>query len=98
VSAAAEQPAIGPDTVVSYPLNVKIRHYRGRTVVGSYQHNLELSESASFICRQIDGARTVAAIAELVATEYMVDAGTAVADTAELLGELVHYDIVRVRP
>lgn len=89
--------AVSADSVVALPLNMKIRNYRGRTLVSGYEHAFELSESAAFVCRQVDGTRTVGDIGRLVAEEFDVDTETATEDAVELLNQLVAHDILVVR-
>ena len=88
---------LSADTVVALPLNIKIRNYQGKTLVSGYEHAFELSESAAFVCRQVDGTRTVADIGRLVAREFAVDEQTATEDAVELLTQLVAHDIIVVR-
>lgn len=90
-------PRLTPDSVLAFPLNVRIRNYRGRTLLGGYEHALELSETAAFMCRQVNGARTVRDIGQVVAREFDVDAETATQDAAELFSELVTYEVVLVK-
>lgn len=88
--------SLSPTTVPALPLSVRMRNYRGKVLVGGYQHVMELSETASFIWRQIDGVRTVADIGATVAREYGIDEETATADVTELLANLAANDLVRV--
>lgn len=85
-----------PTTVPTLPLNIRMRNYRGKTIVGGYQHVMELSETASFVWRQIDGTRTIADIGAMLASEYEIDEETATADVAELLAELAANDLVQL--
>jgi coenzyme PQQ synthesis protein D (PqqD) len=85
------------DSVVALPLNIKIRNYQGRTLVSGYEHAFELSESAGFVCRQVDGIRTIGDIGRIVAEEFDVDERTATEDAIELLDQLVAHDILVVR-
>ncbi|MFJ4655868.1 PqqD family protein [Nocardia sp. NPDC088792] len=87
---------MGPDTVAALPLNVKIRIHGGKTIVGGYQHFYELTESAAFIWRQIDGTRTVDDIGLLVAEEYDIDRESAGQDVAELFTELAEHDVIKI--
>ncbi|MER5557162.1 PqqD family protein [Streptomyces sp. NPDC002506] len=87
---------VGPATVAALPLNVKIRNHRGKTIVGGYRHFYELTESAAFIWRQIDGVRTVSDIARLIAEEYDIDQATVVGDVVELFTELAEHDVIKI--
>ncbi|MFE9403422.1 PqqD family protein [Streptomyces sp. NPDC006530] len=94
---AAEPPVrVGPATVAALPLNVKIRNHRGKTIVGGYQHFFELTESAAYIWRQIDGNRTVTDIARLIAEEYDIDQETVIEDVVELFTELAEHDVIKI--
>ncbi|HET9140045.1 PqqD family protein [Actinophytocola sp.] len=86
-----------PDSVLVFPLNVRIRNYRGKILLGGYEHAFELSESATFMCRQIDGTRTVRDIGQVVAAEFDVDPQTATQDATELFTQLVVADVVTVK-
>ncbi|MCT9088891.1 PqqD family protein [Streptomyces sp. ASQP_92] len=94
----AAEPAVrvGPATVAALPLNVKIRNHRGKTIVGGYQHFFELTESAAYIWRQIDGIRTVTDIARLIAEEYDIDQETVIEDVVELFTELAEHDVIKI--
>ncbi|MFE2548589.1 PqqD family protein [Streptomyces sp. NPDC059355] len=87
---------VGPGSVASLPLNVKIRNHRGTTVVGGYEHFFELTASAAHIWRQIDGRRTVSDIAALIAQEYDIDQESVVQDIVELFTELARHDVVNI--
>lgn len=88
--------SIGADTVPHWHLEVRIRNMRGKTLVAGPYEARELDETAAFIWRQIDGTRTIRQIAEVVASEYDVDAGTALADVAELVADLVGCQAIEV--
>lgn len=49
----------------------------------------ELNETGSFLWKNIDGRRTAAELAALLAAEYEVTPGAALADTEALLQQLV---------
>ncbi|MEU2393556.1 PqqD family protein [Streptomyces sp. NPDC007369] len=88
--------AVGPDSVASLPLNVKMRNHRGTMVVGGYEHFFELTGPAVSIWRGIDGKRTVRDIAALIAEEYDIDQESVVADIVELITELARHDVVKI--
>ncbi|GGO82151.1 PqqD family protein [Wenjunlia tyrosinilytica] len=87
---------VGPGSVASLPLNVKIRNHRGKTVVGGYEHFFELTDSAAYIWRQIDGTRTVSDIAALIAKEYDIDQESATQDIVDLFAELAAHEVVKI--
>lgn len=76
------------------PFSVQFRRESGRDLAVGYQHTLELSETAAFVCRQIDGRNSVAAIAEIVKDEYAIDEATALADVRELLDDLSAFGLI----
>ncbi|MEV0622093.1 PqqD family protein [Nonomuraea sp. NPDC050404] len=84
------------DAVPRRPMNVRIRNHRGTTVIGGYEHALELSESAAFVWRQIDGVRTLREIGRLMAGEYDIGEESAAHDVAELAAELAAYDLLEL--
>lgn len=88
--------AVTAESVPAFPLNVKIRNYRGRTLLGGYEHSLELSDTAAFLCRQVDGTRTVRDIGRVVAREFDVDEQTATQDATELFAHLVAHEVMAV--
>ena len=66
------------------------REIDGETVIISPSDNVmhELNETGSFIWRQIDGRCSAAEIAGMLAAEYEVPPGDALADTEALLQQL----------
>lgn len=66
------------------------REIDGETVIISPEESVlhELNGTGSFIWRHVDGQRSAAEIAELVAAEYDVACDAALADTAALLAQL----------
>ncbi len=56
----------------------------------------ELNPTAGFIWKHATGERTAEEIAVLLATEFDVDAATALADTRELLAELAGKKLVQL--
>jgi hypothetical protein len=84
----------GDAAVPCVPLNVRLRRQSGRYLAVGYEHTLELSDTAAFIWQQVDGRRSVAAIAELVSDEYAVDTATALADVRELLDDLAAHGLI----
>jgi hypothetical protein len=75
-------------------LNARVRNFRDRTMVAGSSQPLELSESAAFLWRLIDGRRSVGDLADALCAEYEVDRDTAVADVAELVGALHDAGVV----
>ncbi|MFD7244518.1 PqqD family protein [Streptomyces massasporeus] len=67
-----------------------MRNYRGVLLVaGPEGENYELTESAEFIFRCIDGAHTIETIGTKVAERYGVSPPQAVADVAEFVSDLL---------
>ncbi|WP_327306684.1 PqqD family peptide modification chaperone [Streptomyces sp. NBC_01298] len=81
----AEQPVLALDQVPSYRPDVRVRNVRGGYLVAVANNAFELSETASFIWKQINGQNSIADIGRLLATEYDIDTDTATADTKEIL-------------
>lgn len=75
-------------------LNARVRNFRDRTMVAGSSQPLELSESAAFIWRLMDGRRSVGDLADALCAEYEVDRDTAVADVTELVGALHDVGVV----
>lgn len=86
-----------PAAVPVTPMHVRPRRHQGRFVVGGYEHVLELSETATFIWRHIDGVRTVGELGALLSAEYDVAVDVAVADVAELIADLVAAGVMTIR-
>jgi hypothetical protein len=84
----------GDSAVPCIPLNVQFRRKSGRYLAVGYQHTLELSETAAFICKQIDGRLSVVAIAEIVKDEYAIDETTALSDVQGLLDDLSAFGLI----
>ncbi|MER8235553.1 PqqD family protein [Streptomyces sp. NPDC094049] len=81
-------------SVPTLRLDARIRNIRGKVMIAGPAQAFELSETAAFIWKQIDGSNTVAQIGRLLAAEYEVDEATAVEDTAEVVAELAAGNIV----
>lgn len=78
------------------PLHVRARRVRGSLVVLGYQHTMELEPPADFIWLRIDGATSVAEIADQVTAEFAVDRQTALADVADLLQQLADHGLLEL--
>jgi hypothetical protein len=81
-------------TVPKRRVTARIRRFRGVLMVAGPMETFELTDSAEFVFRAVDGARTVAEIGELVAETYGVSLAEAVADISELISELVEHQIM----
>ncbi|GGS13812.1 MULTISPECIES: PqqD family protein [Streptomyces] len=81
-------------SVASLPLNVRIRRHRGTVLAAGYEHVVELSETAVFVWRHIDGVRTVAELGRLLAAEYAIDEEAATQDVCELFTQLVAHGVL----
>jgi Coenzyme PQQ synthesis protein D (PqqD) len=75
-------------------LDARIRKVSGSLFLAGREDFLELSETAALIWRRIDGRRTVREIAEAVAAEYDVDAGTVREDVLEFVRELLSAELI----
>ncbi|MGW4272667.1 PqqD family protein [Streptomyces sp. SID10815] len=90
-----DNPALSVDQVPSCRPDVRVRNVRGNFLVAVANNAFELSESASFIWKQIDGRRSVGDIGRLLAGEYEIDEETAIVDTKEILEFLAANGSVR---
>jgi len=88
---------ISADSVPSAPLHVRMRKFQGKMFVGGYEHVLELSDTATFIWRKVDGVRTVGEISALVAQEYDIPAEVAQADVVSLFAELEQGEVLIIK-
>lgn len=86
--------AVGPTDVPRRRLGIRIRRIEGALVVGVEDRALQLSDSAELIFTSLDGRRTVADVAGLLAAEYGIEAEEALPDVVEFLTELHTKDIV----
>ncbi len=81
-------------TVPKRRVTARVRRHGGALLVAGPVDVFELRDSAEFIFRAVDGIRTVAQIADLVAQNYDVPLDEAVADIRELVGTLIEYEIM----
>ncbi len=82
------------ERVPRIPLNVRLRKHRGQHLAIGYEHALELSDTAVFIWKQIDGQVDVDGIAQAVSTQYAIDVETAAEDVQALLNDLAGHQLV----
>ncbi|GHB75659.1 hypothetical protein GCM10010347_52590 [Streptomyces cirratus] len=75
-------------------LEVRIRSTGGTILLARYDQAYELPEVAAFIWRRVNGCDRVEDISRAVAEHYGIDAGTALADTAEMLEWLRGEELV----
>jgi hypothetical protein len=85
------------DAVPVRRLDARIRNLGGTIVVAGPHEVLELTETAAFVWKRIDGDRTIRELGEELASQYDVGVDTATEDVAELVEELVAGEIVTVR-
>jgi Coenzyme PQQ synthesis protein D (PqqD) len=85
------------DTVPTTNLDARVRNFQGKLFVAGPTQVLELTETASFVWKQIDGRRSVRELAAALSSEYDVDVDTATDDVAELVDELVDVGVVTVK-
>jgi pyrroloquinoline quinone biosynthesis protein D len=84
-------------SVPALRLDVRVRNGGAGLTVARQQNVYELDEVASFIWRQIDGARNLADIGAALAGEYGIDADEATADVAEALEPLLADGLITVK-
>ncbi|MGW7534886.1 PqqD family protein [Amycolatopsis sp. NPDC054798] len=85
-----------PSSVPRLSLDAQVRRFRGALLVAVGDETLELADSAAFLFRAVDGARSVADIGALLAQEYDIPAEEAVEDAAGFLGELVDSGVLEL--
>ncbi|GIE86442.1 PqqD family protein [Actinoplanes regularis] len=83
-------------TVVKPRADVGVRRVAGTVTVGWDEEAFELSETTFFIWRQLDGRRAVADVASSVANYYGIDRSEALADTLEVLRDLIDLGLLQV--
>jgi hypothetical protein len=86
--------AVTAQTVPKKRVTTRVRRFRGAILVAGPAESFELTESAAFIFRAVDGSRTVAEIGALVAQTYDVPPAEAVADATELISSLIEHQIM----
>ncbi|WP_447002329.1 PqqD family protein [Saccharothrix isguenensis] len=90
-----EQPSA--DAVPCNRMDVRVRKFKGKVLVAAGEQAFELEDTAAFVYQQVDDTRTVREIGERLAAEYDVELDVALADTAELIAELVRARALDVR-
>ncbi|ANP49531.1 hypothetical protein J2Z21_006018 [Streptomyces griseochromogenes] len=90
-----DNPELSGDQVPSCRPDVRVRNVRGTFLVAVANNAFELSESAGFIWKHIDGRRSIADIARLLAGEYGIDEEAALLDTKEMFEFLAANGSVR---
>ncbi|WP_371785129.1 PqqD family protein [Streptosporangium subroseum] len=93
----SDQDAVAPHAVPVLSTRVRIRNLHDKTFVGQGEQVFEMSGTARFIWRQIDGGRTVLDISEIVSKEYEISQETALEDVQEFVVELVGLGVLRIR-
>jgi hypothetical protein len=83
-----------PESVPKRSASVRARKFRGQLLISINEETFELSDSAEFIFRGINGRRSVQEIGVLLAEKYEIPVDTAVEDVAELLDALARSDIL----
>lgn len=83
-----------PEDVPRRALGTRIRLVNGEFMVGVEDHALHLAEPGSLIFSSLDGRRSLADVAALVAAEYDVEYQEALADVSNFLGDLTAEGIV----
>ncbi|MFF4413745.1 PqqD family protein [Streptosporangium sp. NPDC001559] len=88
---------LSPEAVPVPRLDVRVRNVGGTLTVAWGESVFELSETAGFLWKRVDGRRSLRELALLLAGEYAVDAETALLDTAETMTALADGGLVRLR-
>jgi Coenzyme PQQ synthesis protein D (PqqD) len=83
-----------PESIPKRRTNVRARKFRGQLLVSINEETFELSDSAEFIFRGVNGSRSVQEIGVLLAEKYAIPVEVAVGDVSELLDALAGSDIL----
>ncbi|WP_406731358.1 PqqD family protein [Streptomyces sp. NBC_01794] len=75
-------------------LGVRIRRVKGDVLIGEEDKALLLSGPAELIYSSLDGRRTTADIARIIAAEFGVDEKEALADVGEFLDDLAGNGLI----
>ncbi|WP_033438810.1 PqqD family protein [Saccharothrix sp. NRRL B-16314] len=89
---------LAAEAVPRRALGCRARRYRGSLLVANADQAFELDELAEFVFRDIDGARTVHQLGERLAVRYDLPVDQAIADTADLVHQLVVHRVLDVSP
>lgn len=81
-------PTPGPLDVPRRSLGIRVRKVEDGLMLGFRDQALLLSDSAELIYRSVDGRRTVAGVAAVVAATYGVDEAEALTDVTQFLVDL----------
>ncbi|MFI7537266.1 PqqD family protein [Streptosporangium sp. NPDC049376] len=87
---------LGPNTVVGQTVDIRIRKFQGNLRVAGVGDVFELSDTAAFIFRKVNGSRTVEEISAEVANHYDAQPDEVRDDVRELLTELVKNKVLEV--
>lgn len=80
------------------PLHVRARRIKGSLLVLGYEITMELAPPADFIWLRIDGATSVAELADQVTAEFAVDRHTALEDVGDLVRQLTEHGLLELVP
>jgi hypothetical protein len=78
-------------------LGVRVRRFKGQTLLSNDRQVFELSEVAELIWRSIDGIKDESALAGKVALEFNVAPEVAQEDVSRFLGELATDGLIEWR-
>ena len=88
--------SLNVDSVPRVRMEVRFRKVRGTVLVAANDQTLELTETAAFLFREIDGVRAVSDIGAALAREYEIPEEMAIDDTVSLIADLIADDIVEL--
>jgi hypothetical protein len=83
-----------PDAVPRRALGIRIRRVNGDFLIGAEDKALLLTDVARLVFASLDGRRSIADVASVVAGEYGVDEEEALNDVREFLDDLTDKDVV----
>ncbi|MGW6691568.1 PqqD family protein [Streptomyces sp. NPDC054961] len=91
---STESGGLTADAVPRRRLDARMRKYRGAFLVANAEETMELDEVAEFIFKRIDGERSVADIAGIVADAYDIAVDEALPDVLDMVGQFVDFGVV----
>ncbi|MET9092799.1 PqqD family protein [Streptomyces cyaneofuscatus] len=89
-------PQVLAGSVAERRLDVRVRNVRGVIRIAVPDGAFDLSETAAFIWRRLDGTSTAADLGAQLAAEYDVSVDEAVSDTIDILEEWAAQGAIEV--
>ena len=86
-----------PGTVPARGITVRVRRFRGKTLIASNGTALEMDDVGAFIFDRVDGSTSIGDIAHALAREYEVSEAVASEDCIEFVASLITAGIFTVQ-